>query len=126
MDRQQAFTVQHRELYLIAYCCCYQSLGSLQLFVTPGTAAHQASLSFIIPQSLLTLMSIELVMTSSHLIICCPLLLLPSVFPSIRVFSIMEKNMKKKCVCVYMFINIYIYIYIYIYIMWRIPLWLRQ
>ena len=55
--------------------------------MTPWTAAHQASLSFTISQSLLQLMSIELVMPSNHLILCCPLLLLPSIFPSIRVFS---------------------------------------
>jgi len=55
--------------------------------VTPWTAACQASLSFIISQSLLKLMSIESVMPSNHLILCCPLLLLPSIFPSIRVFS---------------------------------------
>ena len=57
------------------------------LFVTPWTAAHQASLSFTTSQSLLKLMSIELVMLSNHLILCCPLLLLSSIFPSIRVFS---------------------------------------
>ena len=55
--------------------------------VTPWTVAHQASLSFTIPWSLLKLMSIESVMPSNHLILCCPLLLLPSVIPSIRVFS---------------------------------------
>ena len=54
---------------------------------TPWTVAHQASLSNTNPQSLLKLMSIESVMPSSHLILCCPLLLLPSIFPSIRVFS---------------------------------------
>ena len=54
---------------------------------TPRTAGHQASLSFTISQSLLKLMSIELVMPSNHLILCCPFLLLPSIFPSIRVFS---------------------------------------
>ena len=53
----------------------------------PWTAAHQASLSFTISWSLLKLMSIELVMPTNHLILCCPHLLLPSVFPSIRVFS---------------------------------------
>ena len=53
----------------------------------PWTAAHQASLSITKPRSLLKLMSIELVMPSSHLILCGPLLLLPSIFPSIRVFS---------------------------------------
>ena len=55
--------------------------------MTPWTAAHQASLSFTISQSLLTLMSIESMMPSNHLILCRPLLLLPSIFPSIRVFS---------------------------------------
>ena len=55
--------------------------------VTPWTAARQASLSITISQSLLKLMSIELMMPSNHLIFCCPLLLPPSIFPSIRVFS---------------------------------------
>ena len=55
--------------------------------MTPWTAASQASVSFTISQSLLKLMSIELVMPSNHLILCHPLLLLPSIFPSIRVFS---------------------------------------
>ena len=64
-----------------------QSLSHIQLFVTPWTAAHQASLSFTISWSLLKLKSIELVMPSNHLILCRPLLLLPSIFPSIRVFS---------------------------------------
>ena len=56
------------------------------LFVTSWAAAHQASLSFPISQSLLEFMSIESVMPSKHLILCHPLLLLPSIFPSIRVF----------------------------------------
>ena len=56
--------------------------------MAPWTAAHQASLSITNPQSSLKLMSIESVMPSYHLILCCPLLLLPSIFPSIRVFSI--------------------------------------
>ena len=64
-----------------------QSLSRIQLFVTPWTAARQASLSFTISWSLLRLMSIESVMPSNHLILCHPLLLLLSVFPSIRVFS---------------------------------------
>ena len=55
--------------------------------VIPWTAACQASLFFTISQSLLKLMSIKLVMPSNHLILCCPLLLLPSVLPSIRIFS---------------------------------------
>ena len=66
-----------------------QSLSQLfvRLFVTPWTAAHQASLSITNSRSLLKLMSIKLVMPSNHLILCCSLLLLPSIFPSIRVFS---------------------------------------
>ena len=63
-----------------------QSLSRVRLFATPWTAARQASLSINF-QSLLKLMSIEWVMPSNHLILCCPLLLLPSIFPSIRVFS---------------------------------------
>ena len=64
-----------------------QLLSCVQLFVTPWTAACQVSLSFTISQSLLKLMSIELVMPSNHLILCLPLLLLSSIFPRIRVFS---------------------------------------
>ena len=69
------------------YTVVAQWLSRVQLFATPWTAAHQASLSFTISQSLLKLMSIELVMPSNHLILCRHLLLLPSIFPSIRVFS---------------------------------------
>ena len=64
-----------------------QSLSRVQLFVTPWIAACQASLSITNSRSLLKLMSIELVTPSSHLILCHPLLLLPSIPPSIRVFS---------------------------------------
>ena len=64
-----------------------QLLSCVQLFVTPWTAAHLASLSITNSQSLLKLLSIESVMPSNHFILCCPLLLLPSIFPSIRVFS---------------------------------------
>ena len=64
-----------------------QPLSCVQCFVTPWTAELQASLSFTIPQSLLKLMFFESVMSSKHLILCCPLLLPPSIFPSIRVFS---------------------------------------
>ena len=64
-----------------------QSLSHVQLFVTPWTVARQVSLSITNSQGLLKLMSIKLVMPSNHLILCHPLLLLPSVFPSIRVFS---------------------------------------
>ena len=64
-----------------------QLLRGVWLFATPWTAVCQASLSFTISQSLLKLMSIESVMISNHFILCHPLLLLPSIFPSIRVFS---------------------------------------
>ena len=64
-----------------------QLLNCVWLFVTTWTTARQVSLSFTISQSLLKLMSIESVMLSNHLILCHPLLLLPSIFPSIRVFS---------------------------------------
>ena len=67
-------------------CCVVQSLSHVLLFAVPKSAAHQASLSFNISHSFLKLMSIELVMSSNHLILCHPLLLL-SIFPSIRVFS---------------------------------------
>ena len=64
-----------------------QSLRPVWFFVTPWTAAHQASLSFTISWSLLRLMSIQLLILSNYFILCHPLLLLPSIFPSIRVFS---------------------------------------
>ena len=63
------------------------SLSHVQLFVIPQTAAHQTSLSITNSRSLLKLISIELVKPSNHLILCHPLLLPPSIFPSIRVFS---------------------------------------
>ena len=69
------------------YFSSVQSLSHVRLFATPWITAHQASLSITNSQSLPKLMSIELVMPSSHLILCRPLLLLPSIFPSIRVFS---------------------------------------
>ena len=65
----------------------FQKLTHIQLFVTPWTAMHHASLSITNSWNLLKLMSIELVMPSYHLILCHPLLLLPSIFPNIRVFS---------------------------------------
>ena len=64
-----------------------QSLSHVQLFMTPWTAAHQASLSITSSWSLIKLMSTKSVMPSNHLVLCHPLLLLPSIFPSIRVFS---------------------------------------
>ena len=74
-------------VYQLYFISSVQLLSRVQLFVTPWTTAHQASLSITNSQSLLKLMSIELVMPSNHLILCHPLLLLPSIFPSIRVFS---------------------------------------
>ena len=67
-----------------------QSLGRVRLFATPWTAACQASLSITDSRSLFKLMSIELVMPSNHLILCYTLLLLPSIFPRIRVFQISQ------------------------------------
>ena len=64
-----------------------QLLSHVQLFATLWTAACQASLSFTVSWSLLSCMPIESVVLSNHLILCCPFLLLPSIFPSIRVFS---------------------------------------
>ena len=72
--------------------CCLVSC--VCLFAIPWAAACQASLSFTISQSFLKLMPIELVMPSHHLTLCCPLLLLPSVFPGIRAFSI-ESALRK-------------------------------
>ena len=75
----------------LAFCLTFvvivQLLSCVQLFANPWIAAHQASLSSTICQSFLKPMSIQSVMPSNHLILCRPLLLLPSVFPSIKVFS---------------------------------------
>ena len=68
---------------MVKHFSSVQSLSRVQLFATPWTATLQASLSITNSQSLLKLMSIESVMPSNYLILCCPLLLLPSVFPSI-------------------------------------------
>ena len=73
--------------YLNKIVVVVQSLSPVLHFVTPWTAAPQTSLSFTISQSFLKFLSIELVMPSNYLILCCPLLLLPSILPSIRVFS---------------------------------------
>ena len=87
------YTDIHTYVYPYVYICVYvyissvQSLSRVQLFATPWTAARQASLSITNSWSLVKLMSIELVMPSNHLILCRPLLLPPSLFPSIRVFS---------------------------------------
>ena len=75
------------QIFCLFFDILVQSLNYVQLFAMPWTAACQASLSFTISQSLLTVMSIESMMPSSHLILCHPLLCLPSIFPSIKVFS---------------------------------------
>ena len=74
-------------MYPTVHSIVVQSLSYVQFFATPWTATYQASLSFTLSQSLLKLMSIELVMPSNHLILCGPLLLMLSIFPSIRNFS---------------------------------------
>ena len=88
---RKCVTFIHKVLcFLKSHIICkrkVQSLSHVPLFVTPWTAARQASLSITISQSLLKPMSIESVIPSNHLILCHPLLLLPSIFPSIRVFS---------------------------------------
>ena len=66
------------------YFSCCSVTSHVRLFVIPRTVAHQAALSFTISQSLLRLMSIEWVMPSNHLILCCPLLFLPAISPSVR------------------------------------------
>ena len=74
-------------MHIIEHIVVVQSLSYVQLFATQWTAAIQASLLFTISLDLLRLMSIESVMPFNHLILCRPLLFLPSIFPSIRVFS---------------------------------------
>ena len=69
------------------HCVVIQSLSCVQIFASPWSVTRKASLSFTIFWSLFKLMSIESMMPSKHLILCRPLLLLPSIFPSIRVFS---------------------------------------
>jgi len=78
---------REEEMTVIAVVVVVQPLSHVQLFSTPWTAARQACVSFTISRSLLRLTSIELVVLPSHLILCHPLLLLPLIFPSIRVFS---------------------------------------
>ena len=79
--------ITESSLWMIHSVRSVQSLSRVQLFATPWTAARQASLSITNSQSPPKSMSIESMMPSNHLILCCPLLLLPSIFPSIRVFS---------------------------------------
>ena len=80
VDRIKSFKVKYAKTVV-------QLLSHVWLFATPWTAPHQASLSFTISWSLLKLMSIESVILSKYLILCCPLILLPSIFPSIQAFS---------------------------------------
>ena len=89
MDRGTQRTSDMTEATQHAYIqtVTVQSFSCVRLFATPWTAARQASLSTTNSQSLLKLKSIKLVMPSNHLILCHPLLVLPSIFPSIRVFS---------------------------------------
>ena len=75
------------QLSFFLFISSVQLLSLVRLFATPWTAECQASLSITTSRSLLKLMSIKSVMPSNHLILCCPLLLLPSIFPSVRVFS---------------------------------------
>ena len=77
----------HSFLWLNNFLVVFQLVGRVRLFATPWTTAHQASLFFTISRSLLKLMSIGSVMPSNHLILCRHLLLPPSIFRSIRVFS---------------------------------------
>ena len=91
LGREEAQTNRRNlifNFFLVFLCCCCCSVAQLCLTLCdPIDCSMQASLSFTITQSLLKLMSIELVMPSNHLILCRPLLLLPPIFPSIRVFS---------------------------------------
>ena len=80
--KKKFLTSTHRNFVVIV-----QALSRFQFSATPWIAARQASLSFTIPGDMLKFMFIELVMPSNNFILCCSLLLLPSVFPSIRVFS---------------------------------------
>ena len=87
---KEEISLSGQEVSVLIHIYIFSSVHSLsrdQLFATPWTAACQASLSITNSQSLLKLMSIEFQMPSNHLTLCHPLLLLPSIFPSIRVFS---------------------------------------
>ena len=81
------FSIQKTKIMASGPISSVQELSCVRLFATPWAAACQASLSITNSQSLLKLMSIKSVMPSNHLIFCCPLILLPSIFPRIRVFS---------------------------------------
>ena len=85
--KQSPYSIHMFYQFSAVQCSAVQSLSRVRLFATQWRAARQASLSITSSQSLLRLKSIESVMPSSHLIVCHSLLLLPSIFPSIRVFS---------------------------------------
>ena len=86
-SEMQIKLLRNVSFWVLLLSCSVQLLSCVRLFATPWTAAHQASLSVTNYQSLLKLVSIESVMPFNHFIICCHFLLLPSIFPSIRVFS---------------------------------------
>ena len=81
------FTMVNSSIVLVIFVVIVQLLSCVQVFETPQAATRQSFLSFTNSWSLCKLMFIESVMPYNHLILCCPLLLLPSVFPSIRIFS---------------------------------------
>ena len=90
MDKEAVvhiYTMQYYSAIKINAFQSVQSLSCVRLFATPWTTAHQVSLSITNSQSLLKFMSIELVMSSNHLVFCRPLLLPPSIFPGFRIFS---------------------------------------
>ena len=87
MLHQFIWTVHVNNMITAECCCCNSVAKSCPLFVTQWTAVSQVLLSSTICQSLLKFICIESVMLSNHLILCCPLLFLPLIFPSIRVFS---------------------------------------
>ena len=80
------------QTFAFVICCCYSVVKLCLIFQIPWTVACQASLSFTVSWSLLKLMSIESVMPSNHLILCCSLLLLPTVFASIRLFQRVDSS----------------------------------
>ena len=82
--------LSHSTFWLFSHSVVVQLPSQVQLFATPWTATCHASLSYTVSQSFLKLMSIELMMPSNHLILCCPLLLLPSIFPASGSFQMSQ------------------------------------
>ena len=95
---------------IILVVAAVQLLSCVQLFGTQWTEARQASLSFTVSWSLLKLMSIKLVMPLNHLILCHPLLLMPSIFPSITVFS---NEVAKVCLISIVSLSVYLHLSVY-------------